>query len=164
MKTTCIRRRTFAFLLSLIVTTVMAASAKQVALVTGENRGIGLEVCRQLLARQDDDYHVILTSRDQAKGKQAAAGLSSDLVTALVIDVANPDSIAQAAAHVKDQFGVLDVLVNNAGINYDTWHTASTADLNQVQETLDTNLMGPWRYILGFLKLLQNPLVPVLSM
>lgn len=73
MKTTCMRRRTFAFLLSLIVTTVMAASAKQVALVTGENRGIGLEVCRQLLARQDDDYHVILTSRDQAKGKQAAA-------------------------------------------------------------------------------------------
>ena len=160
MKTTCIRRRTFAFLLSLIVTTIMAASSKQVALVTGGNRGIGLEVCRQLLALQDDDYHVILTSRDQAKGKRAAASLSSNRVTVLVMDVANSDSIAQAAAHVKAQFGVLDVLVNNAGINYDTWHTASTADLDQVQETMDTNLMGPWRCSLGFLELLQKSTSP----
>ena len=137
--------------------------AKPVALVTGGNRGIGLEVCRQLLARTDAEYHVILTSRDAAKGREAAARLSSKnknnnnpRVMAMAMDVTNPDSIAQAAAQVKAQFGVVDVLVNNAGINYDTWHTASTADLSQAQETMDTNLMGPWRCSIGFLDLLKQ--------
>lgn len=138
----------------------MTTSAKQVALVTGANRGLGLEVCRQLLAQPNDEYHVILTSRDEAKGRAAAASLSSSRVTAMTMDVTNTDSIAKVAAEVEAQFGVLDVLVNNAAIDYDTWQTASTADLTQVQGTIDTNLMGPWRCTLGFLELLQKSTRP----
>lgn len=121
----------------------------RVALVTGANRGIGLEVCRQLAER---DFVVLLTARGAAK-KLANVGT----VEPLVLDVADAASIQKAAAEVASRYAYLDVLVNNAGINYDTWETVANADINgTVIETITTNLTGPWRICQAFLPLLRK--------
>jgi len=119
-----------------------------VAAVTGGNRGIGLEVARQLAAR---GFDVLLTSRDIAKGKAAAAGIDGR-VSVRQLDVADAASI-EAFAGELDR---LDVLVNNAAIHYDTWEGASTADLDVVKEALQTNLFGAWRLTLAVLPLLRR--------
>ena len=130
-------------------------TTQRIALVTGGNRGIGLEVCRQL-AQQG--YLVLLTARDAAKAKAAAQKLSdAGQVAPVVLDVADARSIAKAAADVSKRYGHLDVLVNNAGVNYDTWEKAENADINgTVMETITTNLLGPWRVCQAFLPLLRK--------
>lgn len=114
------------------------------ALVTGGNKGIGLEVCRQLL---DLGHRVILTSRDHDRGLAAVemlGGLSTELHYT-ILDIGSDDSVKKALNYVSDQFGKLDILINNAGINYDTWQSAATADLQESSDTLNVNLFGAWR-------------------
>jgi NAD(P)-dependent dehydrogenase (short-subunit alcohol dehydrogenase family) len=106
-----------------------------IVVITGANRGIGLEVARQLAARGDT---AILTARDPAKAQAAAERVGA---RAAQLDVSDPDSVARFAASV----GKVDALVNNAAINYDTWERATTADLDVVRDTLETNLLGAWR-------------------
>ena len=133
----------------------MTTNPSRIALVTGANRGIGLEVCRQLASR---GFVVLLTARDAAKAKAAAKKLSNaGRVEPLLLDVADPASIKKAAAEVASRYGHLDVLINNAGINYDTWETAEHADIDAtVMETITTNLLGPWRLCQAFLPLLRK--------
>ena len=130
-------------------------TSARVALVTGANRGIGFEVCRQLAEK---DFVVLLTARDAAKANSAAKKLGKvGRVEPLVMDVADASSIKQAAAEVGSRYSYLDVLVNNAGINYDTWETVENADISgTVMETITTNLLGPWRICQAFLPLLQK--------
>lgn len=132
-----------------------SAKAGDIALVTGGNRGIGFEVCRQLASA---GFIVLLTARDAGKAKAAADALrSAGRVEPLVMDVADANSIANAAAEVAKQYERLDVLINNAGINYDTWETVANADINgTVMETITTNLLGPWRVCQAFLPLLRK--------
>lgn len=129
--------------------------AQRIAIVTGANRGIGLEVVRQLAQK---GMTVILGSRDLEKGEAAAAKLADAGLQVLPrqLDVVDPDSIAQLTAQVEQAFGRLDVLVNNAGILYDTWQQASTADLDTVQEAIATNTLGPWRMCNAFIPLLRR--------
>jgi NAD(P)-dependent dehydrogenase (short-subunit alcohol dehydrogenase family) len=101
------------------------------AVVTGGNRGIGLEVCRQLAAR---GFDVVMGSRDVERGR--AAGLDVDVRQ---LDVADPESIAAL------ELDRCDVLVNNAAIHYDTYQRAASADLRVVEEALDVNVLGAWR-------------------
>jgi len=124
----------------------------RIVLVTGGNRGIGLEVCRQLAAQ---GYAVVLGSRDEAKGEAAAAGLEGD-VTVLQLDVADDESVGAAAAAVDERFGRLDVLVNNAAILYDTENRGIDVDLAEVRRGLETNLFGAWRMVQAFLPLLRR--------
>lgn len=132
-----------------------SAKAGDIALVTGGNRGIGFEVCRQLASA---GFIVLLTARDARKAKAAADALrSAGRVEPLVMDVADANSIANAAAEVAKQYERLDVLINNAGINYDTWETVANADINgTVMETITTNLLGPWRVCQAFLPMLRK--------
>lgn len=132
-----------------------SAKAGDIALVTGGNRGIGFEVCRQLASA---GFIVSLTARDARKAKAAADALrSAGRVEPLVMDVADANSIANAAAEVAKQYERLDVLINNAGINYDTWETVANADINgTVMETITTNLLGPWRVCQAFVPLLRK--------
>jgi NAD(P)-dependent dehydrogenase (short-subunit alcohol dehydrogenase family) len=123
-----------------------------VAVVTGGNRGIGLEVCRQLAAR---GYVVVLGSRSPDKGKEAAASLEGD-VRACALDVADEASVTAAASWVRDELGRADVLVNNAAILYDSGARAVTADLSTVHRAMETNLFGAWRTIQAFLPLLRD--------
>lgn len=124
-----------------------------IAIVTGANRGIGLEVCRQL-ARLN--YTVILGSRDPAKGERAAAQLNDSRIILRQLDVSDADSIERLRDWVADEFGILDVLVNNAAIHYDTWQRAVNADLNVVQEAMETNVYGAWRMVQAFLPMLRK--------
>lgn len=131
----------------------------RIALVTGGNRGIGREICRQLAQR---GMIVILGARDAAKGAVAAAELAaagSD-VRPMALDVADPASIAAAAAWLETTFGWLDVLINNAAIHYDTWQRASDLDFAIVQEALATNTLGPWRIVHACLPLLRRSAHP----
>jgi NAD(P)-dependent dehydrogenase (short-subunit alcohol dehydrogenase family) len=109
------------------------------ALVTGANRGIGLEVSRQLAA---SGMRVVLAARDAAKGEAAAAmlareGLSVEALELDVIDTARIEALRARLARV-------DVLINNAGIDYDTDQSALFADLARVRKTFETNLFGAW--------------------
>lgn len=133
----------------------MADKRTGIALVTGANRGIGFEVCRQLARR---GFVVLLTARDDGKARTAAGRLAkAGKVEPLLLDVANPQSIQLAAAEVKKRYGYLNVLINNAGINYDTWETVENADIDgTVRETITTNLLGPWRMCQAFLPLLRE--------
>jgi NAD(P)-dependent dehydrogenase (short-subunit alcohol dehydrogenase family) len=126
-----------------------------VALVTGANRGLGLEVCRQLGGR---GFVVILTSRDAEKGQVAAASLRRPGldVRAQRLDVTDDASIREAAAAVEHSLGRLDVLVNNAGILYDEWQHGVDADMAVVREAFETNTLGPWRTSQAFLPLLRR--------
>lgn len=135
--------------------------AKQIAIVTGANRGIGLEVVRQLAHK---GLTVILGSRNLQKGETAAAQLTDASLQAgeslrvfpHQLDVADPESITRLAAYVKQEFGQLDVLINNAGILYDTWQQPSTADLETVQEAITVNMLGSWRMCKAFVPLLRR--------
>ena len=121
-----------------------------VSLVTGGNRGIGREVCRQLAER---GHSVVLTGRSAAAAAAAARAVGAE---PLRLDVTDPASVADAARWVGERYGRLDVLVNNAAITYDTWQRAITADLAVVREAAETNLYGPWLMVQEFLPLLRR--------
>jgi hypothetical protein len=99
-----------------------------VSLVTGGNRGIGREVCRQLAKL---GHTVVLTARSQDAADTAAKAVGAE---PLRLDVTDPHAMARAASRVGDRYGRLDVLVNNAAISYDTWQRAVTGDLAVVRE------------------------------
>lgn len=124
-----------------------------IALVTGGNRGIGLEVCRQLA---EAGHQAILTSRDEEKAKTVVEGLDNKLIVYHQLDVADGESIERVRSFVEGKYGRLDILVNNAGINYDTWQNAEQADLETVQDTFDTNVLGPWRMSQAFIPLMRK--------
>jgi NAD(P)-dependent dehydrogenase (short-subunit alcohol dehydrogenase family) len=127
----------------------------RVAVVTGANRGIGLEVVRQL-AR--DGFLAILGARDAAKGAAAAELLRAEglEVEARQLDVSDPDSVTAFGAAVARDHDRLDVLVNNAAIDYDTWQRGVDADLDVVREAMETNLLGAWRTTQACLPLLRR--------
>ena len=110
-----------------------------IALVTGANRGIGFETCRQLAHA---GMRVLLGARDPARGEAAARALARDGlgVEAVALDVTDAGVIHALAARLAR----VDVLVNNAGIDYDTDQTASSADLKRVRHIFETNLFGAW--------------------
>ena len=133
----------------------MGASSERVALVTGANRGIGLEVTRQLAAR---GFTVILGSRDAGKGEEAAARLAGDGLRVIPrrLDVTDQAGVERLKLWVGERFGRLDVLVNNAAILYDSWQRAATADLGTVREAFETNTLGAWRVCKAFIPLLRE--------
>jgi NAD(P)-dependent dehydrogenase (short-subunit alcohol dehydrogenase family) len=115
-----------------------------VAVVTGGARGLGVEVCRQLAQA---GLTVWCTARSPDHAERAADALRADGdVRAEALDVADPT----AAAHLAERLDRVDVLVNNAAIDYDTDARAVTADLDRVARALDTNLYGAWRAAQAF--------------
>jgi len=118
----------------------------KVAVVTGGNRGIGKEVCRQLA---ECGMHVILTAR-QLESAQVAASEMIEHVVPFQLDVTSEESVERFSAFMKDSFGRVDVLINNAGVFHDniTDHTfPSFLDLpvSALQETMNVNLYGAVR-------------------
>lgn len=125
-----------------------------VALVTGAARGIGRETCRQLAAR---GYFVYLTARrlEQARSAAEELAIEGGAVAALELDVARPESVQAAAASIARAPGRLDVLINNAAMNFDFGETAAGADLSTVRATFESNLFGAWQCVQSFLPLLK---------
>jgi NAD(P)-dependent dehydrogenase (short-subunit alcohol dehydrogenase family) len=111
-------------------------TSKTVALVTGANKGIGLEIARQL---GKQGMLVVLGARDQAKGAAAAAALAQEGIDAhaVTLDVTSEADIAALPGHFQRTFGRLDVLVNNAGVA--EWKADDAASFRR---TFDTNVLG----------------------
>jgi NAD(P)-dependent dehydrogenase (short-subunit alcohol dehydrogenase family) len=128
----------------------------RVVVVTGANRGLGLEVVRQCAGRGDT---AVLGSRDVDAGRRAAVDLG-DGVRPVALDVTDVDGLAAAADEVDSAFGRVDVLVNNAAIHYDTWQNAVDVDLGVVREAWETNVLGAWQTTLAFLPLLRRSAHP----
>lgn len=128
-------------------------TAQKIALVTGANRGIGKEIALQLA--RDHGYQVYLGSRDLRKGQQAADEIDHG-AQAVQLEVTSQSDIDAAIANIKDTHGLLDVLVNNAGVDYDTDQQLLRADLNRVRRTFETNLFGPWALTMAAMPLLRK--------
>jgi NAD(P)-dependent dehydrogenase (short-subunit alcohol dehydrogenase family) len=110
------------------------------ALVSGGNRGIGLEVCRQLA---DLGHRVILTARDLSKAEMAAGGLASaGSVSAAQLDVTNAQSIRALAAWLADRRIDVDVVVNNAAILLDEAVDIVDLEAGELRRTFETNVFG----------------------
>jgi len=127
----------------------------KVALVTGANRGIGLEIARQLAER---DNQIILGARNVTQGEAAAKSLSANgaKVFPAELDVTDDASIMRFVTEVSSKFKRLDILVNNAGILIDDSDRPSETTPETVRKTLETNLVGPWRLCQAFLPLMQR--------
>jgi NAD(P)-dependent dehydrogenase (short-subunit alcohol dehydrogenase family) len=132
-----------------------ARSQLPVAVVTGASRGIGFEVCRQLAAL---GYAVVLGSRDLRQAELAAKELDADgeRITPAHIEVDNSVNIEQLAEWMRDRYGRVDAIINNAATPPDQWALAGTTDLSPVAEALDVNLFGAWRLIQALLPLLRS--------
>ncbi len=117
-------------------------SVLRVAVVTGANRGLGFETCRQL-AQQG--YQVVLTSRDEAKGEAAAEKLrrAGGSIVYHPLDVTSAESISRLCAFVVREFGRADVLVNNAALYLDEGRDVLDVELEVFRTTLETNVYGP---------------------
>jgi NAD(P)-dependent dehydrogenase (short-subunit alcohol dehydrogenase family) len=132
-----------------------ARSQLPVAVVTGASRGIGFEACRQLAAL---GYVVLLGSRELRKAEVAAKELDPEeqRVVPVHIEVDNSVNIEQLADWIRERYGRVDALVNNASTAPDLWGIAGTTDLSVVAEALDVNLFGAWRVSQALLPLLRS--------
>jgi len=128
---------------------------QKIALVTGANKGIGLEVARQLAA---SGCSVLLGARNRALGEEAAAMLKregSD-VRYLSLDLEDPATIAAAAREIETEFGRLDLLVNNAGIVVPGDGLPSNSSLDAIERAFRVNFMGTVAVTQAMLPLLRR--------
>jgi NAD(P)-dependent dehydrogenase (short-subunit alcohol dehydrogenase family) len=133
----------------------MEAQSKRVALVTGANKGLGLEIARQM---GRTGATVLVGARNREAGEEAAAALASEGIDArfIELDVAVYTSIDGAAGSITDGFGRLDILVNNAGINDPADGPVPTARLDAVERVLRTNFLGALAVTQAVLPLLRK--------
>jgi NAD(P)-dependent dehydrogenase (short-subunit alcohol dehydrogenase family) len=115
---------------------------QRTAVVTGANRGIGLEICRQLAQR---GIRVILTSRDEQKGRAAQRELQSQGLELGFhqLDVTDPESIDGLVKDIRKAYRRIDILVNNAGVLLEGRKSALRTDLDLVRMSMETNVYGP---------------------
>ena len=137
---------------------------KRVALVTGANQGIGLQIARELVAH---GFVVLVGSRSPKRGEAAAKEVGSD-AHALQLDVTDQVSIAAAAERVRSEFGRLDVLIQNAAISnttklpdqpvaeYAKTVRASTISLDEMRAIWETNVFGVLAVYQAMLPLLRK--------
>ena len=129
---------------------------KQIALITGANKGIGLETARQLGQRE---MTVLVGARDAARGETAAATLKKEGIDAraIEIDVTSEASIRKAAARVEEELGRLNILINNAGVMQQEADTIiSEMPIEVWRATFEANFFGLIATTQAFLPLLRK--------
>src|SRR5262245_16317922 len=130
---------------------------RRIALVTGANKGIGLEIARQLASRHS--MIVLIGARDEARGREAADKLRAGEVDvrSIILDVTDQRIIDAAAQRIDHEFGRLDVLVNNAGIFIDPF-PPSQVPMDVLRQTFETNVFGVVAVTQAMLPLLRHSL------
>ena len=129
---------------------------KQTVLITGANKGIGLETARQLAKA---GYYIYLGCRDKKRGEEAVSILHGEGLTdveLLLIDVVNEESVQQAYNELSDKIDHLDVLINNAGIPGSFPQPALNTSTEIFREVFEVNLFGVARVTRIFVPLMQN--------
>jgi NAD(P)-dependent dehydrogenase (short-subunit alcohol dehydrogenase family) len=132
------------------------ANDNRIALVTGGNKGIGLEIVRNLAGA---GCIVLLGARNVERGQEAVRQLKKagrDGVHFLAIDVTRQETITAAAKQIESEYGRLDILMNNAGINLRGDGLPGAADVSAVEKVFDTNFFGALRVAQTMLPLLRN--------
>jgi NAD(P)-dependent dehydrogenase (short-subunit alcohol dehydrogenase family) len=133
------------------------STAKKIALISGANKGIGLETARQL---GKQGITVILGARDLAKGETAATELKKEGIDASAVkfDVVNAADIKAAADKIEKEFGKLDILINNAGVMFEPigGNNTSTVSEDIIRKTFDTNFFSAIAVTKAFLPLLNK--------
>ncbi len=114
---------------------------KNIALVTGANKGIGLEICRQLGAL---GYTVLLGAREPSRGAEAAAKLQAEGldVQAVLVDMNDAKTFSKLHDLIAAEYGRLDVLVNNAGFANDWAYTAANVPMQMLRDTFEANFFA----------------------
>lgn len=127
---------------------------KKVALITGANKGIGFEVARQIAKA---GWTVLAAARNQDLGEQAAATLQAEGLDVhfLHLDLDAPETAVLAAKTTREQFGKLDLLINNAGISTQGDGPPSKVNLEAVKKSMQTNFIGTVAVTQAMLPLLQ---------
>lgn len=116
-------------------------NARKIALVTGANKGIGLEICRQLAQL---GFTVLLGARDTSRGAAAAQKLQDEGldVRRVHVDMNDPDTFGRLRELIAADYGRLDVLVNNAGFVSDWAYTAADVPMRMLRDTFETCFFG----------------------
>ena len=119
----------------------MNTADRRIVLVTGANKGIGLEVARQL---GKAGHHVLLGARDEARGRAAAKTLQDEgiAVRFVTIDLSDSASLKAVAADIEANEGRIDILVNNAGVAIQGDGLPGSTGLDVVRRTFETNFFG----------------------
>ena len=117
---------------------------KKIAAVTGGNRGIGFQICRDLAKK---GFKVLLTARDSEKGNRSARNLQDEGldVEFYQLDIISTESTEKFTEKALAEFGQLHVLVNNAAILPDEISPALSVGLEEVRDTIETNVYGVLR-------------------
>lgn len=133
----------------------MVKTNKKIAIVTGANRGIGKEICRQLAEK---NLFVILTARDKNAGSEVANNLdpSGEKIIFHQLDVTDQTNINTLKSFVESEYNRLDILINNAAIYIDGNATSDQIDPNIIRKTFETNLMGPLMLYQAFIPLMKK--------
>jgi NAD(P)-dependent dehydrogenase (short-subunit alcohol dehydrogenase family) len=124
-------------------------------LITGANKGIGYETAKQLGAM---GFVILLGSRNEEKGREAAAALVNEGANAhfVMLNVTDQGTIDAAVRQIEQQFGSLDVLINNAGVSFDKGASPSHLELNDLKQTFETNFFGMFAVTIAMLPLLKK--------
>jgi NAD(P)-dependent dehydrogenase (short-subunit alcohol dehydrogenase family) len=124
-------------------------------LISGANRGLGLEIARQLAAT---GMTVLLGARNSVAGQKAARQLRREggAVIAVPLDVTSAADVQALASRVESEYGRLDILVNNAGAYFDIDNEATSVPMDMVRQALETNLLGAWQLTEAMLPLMRR--------
>lgn len=131
-------------------------TGKKIALVTGGNKGIGLEISRNLSGA---GCTVLVGARNRERGQQAVRQLEQsglNDIHLIEIDVTKQETITAAAQHIESEYGRLDILMNNAGVNLRGDGLPGAADVGVVEKIFDTNFFGALRVAQTMLPLLRK--------
>ncbi|OXM82566.1 SDR family oxidoreductase [Paenibacillus rigui] len=127
----------------------------EIVLITGGNKGIGFETARQLGKM---GYEILIGARSGDKGQEAVKLLETENIKAktVVLDVTNPSSVLSAEEWIEQEYGYLDILINNAGVFFEGNTPPSELELSVLKSTFETNVFGVFSVTKAMLPLLKK--------